>query len=152
VREVGHMSGQENVEDKALEASGSSEAHGGRSFSEAYGHFWLVPLSFMSKVWHDKRIGLPIRAGIAYHLGAIAGINEMLLDASSFSQAEGCLNKPENVKQYTEIMSKLKALYEDYINREKVYAIDLAEDIEGILVDLLEFARGVMRNSKYEGC
>jgi len=111
-----------------------------------------VPIFFMSKVWHDKRISLPIRATIAYHLGAIAGINEMLLDASSFSQAEGCLNKPENVKQYTEIMSKLKTLYEDYINREKVYAIDLAEDIEGILVDLLEFARGVMRNSKYEGC
>jgi hypothetical protein len=106
----------------------------------------------MSKVWHDKRISLPIRAGIIYHLGAIAGINEMLLDASSFSQAEDFLNKPENVKRYTEVMSKLKALYEDYINREKVYAVDLAEDIEGILVDLLEFSRGIMRESKAGRC
>ena len=142
--EVQALSGQKSVEG---EASSSSEA-----FSEAYGRFWEVPIFFSSAVGHDLRINPTFRAIIVYRLGAIEGINEMLLDSDIFSPAESVINKPENVEQYVKIMSKLEALYESYRASKRLNAVNLVENIEQIVIDLLDFAKEIMEESKAGRC
>jgi hypothetical protein len=145
------VSGQENVEEKALEASGSSEAHGGKSFSDVHGDFWEVPIFFSSSAAHDRRLNPTFRGIVVYNLGIISGINEMLLKIYFFGPGSDVLDKPENKVEYTALMLRLKALYEDYRAAKKLNAADLIENIEQIVTDLLDFSREIMEESKHEG-
>jgi hypothetical protein len=139
---------QENVEDKALETSGSSEAHGGRSFSDIHGDFWEVPIFFSSAAAHDKRLNPTFRGIAVYNLGIISGINEMLLKMYFFGPGSNYMDKPENKVEYHAIMLRLNMLYESYRTAKKLNVADLIENLEQIVTDLLDFSRKIMEESK----
>jgi hypothetical protein len=141
------MAQEQEVKEAPKGTSGGLEAHG-QTFHEAYGHFWQVPIFFMASAGHDKKLNPSFRAGVVYNLGAIAGINEMLIKAYIFGLADGVLDKPENIKEYTDIMLRLKALYEDYKSREKVKAVDLLRAVEDIVGELFAFVREIMSQLK----
>jgi len=143
---------RENVEDKALEASGSPEAHGGRSFSDIHGDFWEVPIYFSAAAAHDKRLNPTIRGVIVYNLGIISGINEMLLKMYFFGPGSEVLDKPENKVEYSALMLRLKALYENYRSAKRLNAANINENLEQIILDLLDFSRGIMKESKAGRC
>jgi len=133
-----------SLEDWALETPDGLEAFEHMSFHEAYGKFWQVPIFFSSAVGHDRRLNSFVKSGVVYHLGAIAGINEMLLEDYFHGLADKVLDRPENVKEYAKIMLRLKALYEDYRSREKVRGADLRMAVEDILSELYAFAQEIL--------
>jgi len=139
----------ENAEGKAPEAHEAPEALGGRSFPDVHGDFWEAPVFFMAAVGHDKTLSLSARANVIYSLGVIAGVNEMLLKAYFFGSAEGALDKPENIKGYTGIMSKLVALYKAYKDGGRISAADLVEAVEDIELEFFDFAREIMIQAKH---
>ena len=134
------MSGQENVGDK--------EPHGGRSFPDIHGDFWETPTYFSAAATHDRRLDSTLRGVIVYNLGIISGINEMLLKTYFFGPGRDALDKPENKVEYSALMLRLSALYENYRSTKKLNAVNIIENIEQIVSDLLDFSRKIMKESK----
>jgi len=153
---VGHVSGQENVEDKAAGAVvfsiEASKAYSDKVFSEAVMDFWTIPYEFTELINNDNRIDWTFKAPLIMNLGYIDGIIESLIKVRFFAIHGEKLNKSENVVEFAAIMLRLKALFEDYKSGKKIESAAMVDIVLDVESDLDKFMSSVMWEMGRQGC
>ena len=142
------MSGQESAEVKAPKVVGFSKAFVGRTFLSVNHDFENISSNFAVHIGEDKRFKLITRNHAVFILGIIAGVNETLWKAYGYGPAKNVLERPENFTKYTTLMLRLKALYEKYLTEKRIKAEDIVEDLEYIAIELMDFSREIMEQSR----
>jgi len=142
------MSGQENVKEKAPGAVGFSKAFTGRSFSDLFQDLEYTAMYFSADVGHDRRFSVVAKNHIIFNLGIAAGASEVLWKAYIFGPAHDALDMPENITQYTTLLLRLKALYEKYKTEKRINVADIVENVDNIMLELIDFSREVMKQSR----
>jgi len=144
------MSEVKSEEKKAPEVVGFSEAFAGRTFLSVNHDIEVISSNFANHIGEDKRFRLTTRKHAVFILGIIAGVNETLWKAYGFGPAENVLERPDNFTKYTALMLRLKALYEKYLTEKRIKAWNIVEDLEYIVIELIDFSREIMEQSKCE--
>jgi len=142
------MSAQENAEERAPDNLMSSGAPKGRSFFSVNHDFEDISIYFSAEVGNDRRFNLFAKTHAVFNLGIIAGVSEILWKAYHFGPAQDILDRPENVTQYTTLLLRLKALYEKYKTEKRINVEDILEDLDNIVIELIDFSREVMKQSR----
>ena len=144
------MSEVKSIEEKAPGATGFSEDFTGRTFVSVNHDFEVISSGFAIRIGEDKRLKLITRNHAVFILGIIAGVNEALWKAYGFGPAYNVLERPENFTKYTALMLRLKALYEKYLTEKRIKTWNIVEDLEYIALELIDFSREIMEQSKCE--
>jgi len=144
------MSGQKSVEVEAPGAADFSKAFEGRTFLSVNHNIENITSSFAAHIGEDKRFKLITRNHAVFILGIIAGVNETLWKAYGYGPAKNVLERPDNFTRYTTLMLRLKALYEKYLTEKRIKAENIIEDLEYIMLELFDFSREIMKQSRCE--
>ena len=142
------MSEQENDEKKGPGVVGFSRALAGRSFFNVNHDFEEIPIYFSAGIGGDRRFNPFAKTHAVFNLGIIAGVNETLWKAYNFGPAHDILEEPKNLAQYITLLLRLKALYEKYKSEKRINIGDILEDLDNIVIELIDFSREIMEQSK----
>jgi len=142
------MSEQENDVKRGPGVVGFSRALTGRSFFNVNHDFEEIPIYFSAGISEDRRFNSFAKEHATFILGVIAGVNETLWKAYHFGPAHDILDRPENLAQYTTLLLRLKALYEKYKSEKRINVGDILEDLDNIVIELIDFSREIMEQSK----
>jgi len=133
------MSGQEQTQKSDLEAFKGLVDYVNDSFVRIHSLVGVVPANFVYDLMQSFEIPEKEKAGIIQSLGEIGIMVDLLKTGYDNRLGAAFLEDPDNVKEFTAIMSRLLALYRGFTNGEIINATELLLGVNDVASDLQSF-------------